>query len=177
MGSTLLWSLHHADPGTDIAVALCFFLQRSTRREFCAYAGEYEGKTVVPVDRYTVRITAAKPASSILFLPKLNRGVQRIHSKARWPQSLSEKVRKGIAASNGPFSVFQRQSGHLAAKGVFPPRRFVFCGLQHVLPSEASPALTSGMEARRGIPLFNYPGCKAPLGRGGHLLFMMVRTS
>jgi len=48
-----------------------FSLQKSANREFCAYAGEYEGMTVEAVDRYTVRIIVKHPVSSILFLPKL----------------------------------------------------------------------------------------------------------
>jgi peptide/nickel transport system substrate-binding protein len=65
----------HAGPQTDAyeltAEDVVFSLRKSARREFCAYAGEYEGLTIVPVDRYTVRITLEKPVSSILFLPKL----------------------------------------------------------------------------------------------------------
>lgn len=48
-----------------------FSLNKSARRETCAYAGEYEGMTVVATDRYTVQISVAEPMSAILFLPKL----------------------------------------------------------------------------------------------------------
>ena len=48
-----------------------FSLKKSARRETCAYAGEYEGMTVIATDRYTVQISVAEPMSAILFLPKL----------------------------------------------------------------------------------------------------------
>jgi peptide/nickel transport system substrate-binding protein len=48
-----------------------FSLRKSSQPEYCAYAGEYEGMTIVPVDRYTVRIVVEKPVSAVLFLPKL----------------------------------------------------------------------------------------------------------
>lgn len=48
-----------------------FSLQKSANPEFCAYAGEYAGMTVVAVDRYTVQIIVDRPLSATLFLPKL----------------------------------------------------------------------------------------------------------
>ena len=39
-----------------------------------------------------------------------------------------------------------------------------FCGTQHVLPSEASAALTSVVEARGRIPFLDYAGFKRLLG-------------
>jgi peptide/nickel transport system substrate-binding protein len=53
------------------AADVVFSLQKSADREFCAYAGEYEGMTAEVVDRYTIRIIVEKPISSILFLPKI----------------------------------------------------------------------------------------------------------
>ena len=65
----------HAGPGVAAheltADDVVFSFQKSADPEFCAYAGEYAGLTVVAVDRYTVRITPDTPLSAILFLPKL----------------------------------------------------------------------------------------------------------
>ena len=65
----------HAGPGVAahelIADDVVFSLQKSADPDFCAYAGEYAGLTVMAVDRYTVRITLDRPLSAILFLPKL----------------------------------------------------------------------------------------------------------
>ena len=61
------------------------------------------------------------------------------------------------APTHSRTSVFQRQAGHLAAKGKFSPHRAVFCGTQHVLPPEASAALASVQEARGCIPFSDYP--------------------
>ncbi|WP_419660703.1 ABC transporter substrate-binding protein [Desulfosarcina variabilis] len=65
----------HAGPGVAAheltADDVVFSLQKSADPDFCAYAGEYAGLTVMAVDRYTVRITLDRPLSAILFLPKL----------------------------------------------------------------------------------------------------------
>ena len=67
--------LFHPGPLTEsyelTAEDVVFSLQKSARKESCAYAGAYQGMTVAAVDRYTVTITLDKPLSSVLFLPKL----------------------------------------------------------------------------------------------------------
>jgi len=64
------------------------------------------------------------------------------------------------ATTHWRFSVFERQSGYLAAKGVFPPRCALFCSTQHVLPPEAPTALTSVLQAWGYTPFSGHPGGK-----------------
>jgi peptide/nickel transport system substrate-binding protein len=65
----------HAGPKTAAyeltAEDVVFSLKKSANPDACAYAGEYEGLTVMAIDRYTVRIIVDKPLSTILFLPRL----------------------------------------------------------------------------------------------------------
>jgi len=82
IGGRQVWTVNlrkgvmfHAGPKTSsyelTADDVVFSLRKSAQREFCAYAGEYEGMRVEAIDRYSVRIILDKPTSSILFLPKL----------------------------------------------------------------------------------------------------------
>lgn len=67
--------MFHAGPDTDAyeltAEDVVYSLHKSANKEFCVYAGEYDGMSFEPVDAYTVKITVDKPVSAILFLPKL----------------------------------------------------------------------------------------------------------
>lgn len=67
--------MFHAGPETAAyeltAEDVVYSLRKSANKDFCAYAGEYDGMAFVPVDPYTVKIIVDKPVSSVLFLPKL----------------------------------------------------------------------------------------------------------
>ncbi|BBO69137.1 diguanylate phosphodiesterase [Desulfosarcina alkanivorans] len=97
----------HAGPQTEAyeltAEDVVFSLRKSASREFCAYAGEYEGMTVVPVDRYTVRITVEKPVSSILFLPKLTNYAGGFIVSKRAIDSMGYEGFKQHPVGTGPF--------------------------------------------------------------------------
>ena len=80
-----------------------FSLQKSARRELCAFAGEYEDMTVVPVDRYTVRISLEKPVSSILFLPKLTNYAGGFIVSKRAIETMGYDRFKRHPVGTGPF--------------------------------------------------------------------------
>ena len=107
--------LFHPGPQTAAyeltADDVAFSLQKSSRREFCAYAGEYKGMTVVPVDRYTVRITVAKPASSILFLPKLTNYAGGFIISKRAFEIMGYDRFKRHPVGTGPFMFSQYTAG------------------------------------------------------------------
>jgi len=67
--------MFHAGPDTPTyeltADDVVYSLQKSAKRDTCAYAGEYAGMQVEKTGRYSIRITLAKPLSPILFLPKI----------------------------------------------------------------------------------------------------------
>jgi peptide/nickel transport system substrate-binding protein len=88
-----------------------FSLQKSARRKFCAYAGEYEGMSVVPVDRYTVRIIVEKPVSSILFLPKLTNYAGGFIVSKRAIETMGYDRFKRHPVGTGPFIFSQYTSG------------------------------------------------------------------
>jgi peptide/nickel transport system substrate-binding protein len=99
--------LFHPGPQTEAyeltAEDVAFSLKKSARREFCAYAGEYEGMTVDPVDRYTVRITVEKPVSSILFLPKLTNYAGGFIVSKRAIETMGYDRFKRHPVGTGPF--------------------------------------------------------------------------
>ncbi|WP_372680358.1 ABC transporter substrate-binding protein [Desulfosarcina sp.] len=107
--------LFHPGPQTAAyeltAEDVAFSLKKSARREFCAYAGEYEGMTVVPVDRYTVRIIVEKPVSSILFLPKLTNYAGGFIVSKRAIEAMGYERFKRHPVGTGPFIFSQYQSG------------------------------------------------------------------
>ena len=90
---------------------VAFSLKKSARREFCAYAGEYEGMTVVPVDRYTVRIIVEKPVSSILFLPKLTNYAGGFIVSKRAIETMGYERFKRHPVGTGPFVFSHYPSG------------------------------------------------------------------
>jgi len=90
---------------------VAFSLTKSARREFCAYAGEYEGMTVVPVDRYTVRIIVEKPVSSILFLPKLTNYAGGFIVSKRAVETMGYERFKRHPVGTGPFIFSQYTAG------------------------------------------------------------------
>ena len=83
-----------------------FSLKKSADPEFCAYAGEYEGLTVVAVDRYTVRIIVDKPLSTILFLPKLTNYAGGFIVSKQAIEAMGVEGFKHHPVGTGPF-VFQ----------------------------------------------------------------------
>ena len=99
--------MFHAGPQTAAyeltAEDVAFSLQKSARREFCAYAGEYEGMTVVPVDRYTVNIIVEKPVSCILFLPKLTNYAGGFIVSKRAIETMGYDRFKQHPVGTGPF--------------------------------------------------------------------------
>jgi peptide/nickel transport system substrate-binding protein len=107
--------LFHHGPQTAAyeltAEDVVFSLQKSADREFCAYAGEYEGITVVPVDRYTVRISVDKPVSSILFLPKLTNYAGGFIVSKRAIETMGYDRFKQHPVGTGPFSFSEYASG------------------------------------------------------------------
>ena len=107
--------LFHPGPQTEAyeltAEDVAFSLQKSARREFCAYAGEYEGMTVIPVDRYTVRIIVEKPVSSILFLPKLTNYAGGFIVSKRAIETMGYDRFKRHPVGTGPFIFSQYTSG------------------------------------------------------------------
>ncbi len=107
--------LFHPGPQTAAyeltAEDVVFSLRKSASREFCAYAGEYEGMTVVPVDRYTVRIIVEKPVSSILFLPKLTNYAGGFIVSKRAIETMGHERFKRHPVGTGPFVFSQYTSG------------------------------------------------------------------
>ncbi len=107
--------MFHAGPQTAAyeltAEDVAFSLQKSARSEFCAYAGEYEGMTVVPVDRYTVHIIVEKPVSSILFLPKLTNYAGGFIVSKRAIETLGYDRFKRHPVGTGPFIFSHYTSG------------------------------------------------------------------
>ncbi len=88
-----------------------FSLQKSARRQTCAYAGEYEGMRVVPVDRYTVRIIVEKPVSAILFLPKLTNYAGGFIVSKRAIETMGYERFKRHPVGTGPFLFSQYTAG------------------------------------------------------------------
>lgn len=103
--------LFHAGPQNAAyemtAEDVVYSLQKSARRESCAYAGEYEGLTMVAVDRYTVQIIAEKPVSAILFLPKLTNYAGGFIVSKSAIQAMGYERFKQHPVGTGPF-VFSR---------------------------------------------------------------------
>lgn len=103
--------LFHAGPQNATyemtAEDVVYSLQKSARRESCAYAGEYEGLTMVAVDRYTVQIIAEKPVSAILFLPKLTNYAGGFIVSKSAIQAMGYERFKQHPVGTGPF-VFSR---------------------------------------------------------------------
>jgi peptide/nickel transport system substrate-binding protein len=103
--------LFHPGPQTEAyemtADDVAYSLQKSARGEFCAYAGEYDGVTAVPVDRYTVRIIVQKPVSSILFLPKLTNYAGGFIVSKRAIETMGYEWFKRHPVGTGPF-IFSR---------------------------------------------------------------------
>jgi peptide/nickel transport system substrate-binding protein len=103
--------LFHSGPQTTsyelTADDVVYSLQKSANKDFCAYAGEYAGLTIEKVDAYTVRITLQKPASPILFLPKLaDYGGGFIVSK-KAIETMGYEQFKAHPVGTGPF-MFER---------------------------------------------------------------------
>jgi peptide/nickel transport system substrate-binding protein len=90
---------------------VAFSLRKSARCESCAYAGEYEGMRVVPVDRYTVRIIMEKPVSSILFLPKLTNYAGGFIVSKRAIETMGYDRFKRHPVGTGPFLFSRYTSG------------------------------------------------------------------
>ena len=107
--------LFHPGPETAAyeltAEDVVFSLQKSAHREYCAYAGEYEGMTVIPVDRYTVRIIVEKPVSSTLFLPKLTNYAGGFIVSKRAIEAMGYDRFKRHPVGTGPFSFSQYTPG------------------------------------------------------------------
>jgi peptide/nickel transport system substrate-binding protein len=80
-----------------------FSLQKSSHPEFCAFAGEYEGMTVVAVDRYTVRLIVDQPVSAILFLPKLTNYAGGFIVSKRAVETMGYDRFKQHPVGTGPF--------------------------------------------------------------------------
>jgi peptide/nickel transport system substrate-binding protein len=100
--------LFHAGPSHDAyeltADDVVFSLKKSARRESCAYAGEYEGMTVVATDRYTVQISVDEPMSAILFLPKLTNYAGGFIVSKRAIETLGYDGFKRHPVGTGPFA-------------------------------------------------------------------------
>ncbi|MFO7716269.1 ABC transporter substrate-binding protein [Desulfosarcina sp.] len=115
-----------------------FSLQKSASREFCAYAGEYEGMSVVPVDRYTVRIIVEKPLSAILFLPKLTNYAGGFIVSRRAIETMGYDRFKQHPVGTGPFMFSHYTSGgnlFLKAHGSYFRGRPLLDGVQfHFMP-------------------------------------------
>lgn len=88
-----------------------FSLQKSANCDFCAYSGEYEGMTVVPVDRYTVRIIVEEPVSAILFLPKLTNYAGGFIVSKRAIETMGYEQFKRHPVGTGPFVFSAYQPG------------------------------------------------------------------
>ena len=107
--------LFHPGPKTAAyeltAEDVVFSLQKSANCDFCASAGEYEGMTVLQVDRYTVRIIVAKPVSSILFLPKLTNYAGGFIVSKRAIEAMGYDRFKRHPVGTGPFIFSQYTPG------------------------------------------------------------------
>jgi peptide/nickel transport system substrate-binding protein len=127
-----------------------FSLQKSARPEFCAYAGEYEGMTVIPVDRYTVRIMVDKPVSSILFLPKLTNYAGGFIVSKRAVEAMGYARFKQHPVGTGPFLFSRYTPGGklvLTAHDLFFRGRPLLDGIEfHFVPEidVREAALTAG---------------------------------
>ena len=88
-----------------------FSLQKSASHEHCAYAGEYEDMTVVPVDRYALRIIVDNPISAILFLPKLTNYAGGFIVSKRAIEAMGYDRFKQHPIGTGPFVFSQYVPG------------------------------------------------------------------
>lgn len=99
--------MFHSSPNTPAyeltADDVVFSLKKSADEKFSAYAGAYSGMTVEKISTYSVRITLEKPASPILFLPKLTNYAGGFIVSKKAIESMGYDGFKAHPIGTGPF--------------------------------------------------------------------------
>ena len=88
-----------------------FSLQKAANKKFCAYAGAYQGMTIVAADRYTVVIKLDKPLSSVLLLPKLTNYAGGFIVSKRAIEAMGYDRYKQHPVGTGPFLFSRHKPG------------------------------------------------------------------
>ena len=111
--------LFHAGPKTPAyeltSADVVYSFRKSADKQFCAYAGDYDGMRFVAVDRYTLTIIVENPTSATLFLPKLTNYAGGFIVSKRALEAAGEKVYKTHPVGTGPFCF----NGHNPGKKLF----------------------------------------------------------
>lgn len=107
--------LFHAAPGLPAheltADDVIYSLEKSSDKQFCAYAGAYAGMTYKIIDDYSLEIILETPASPVMFFPKLtNYGGGFIVSKSAI-ETLGYEGFKAHPVGTGPFQFFSHDPG------------------------------------------------------------------
>lgn len=107
--------MFHSSPNTPAyeltADDVVFSLKKSADEKFSAYAGAYSGMTVEKNSTYSVRITLEKPASPILFLPKLTNYAGGFIVSKKAIESTGYDSFKAHPIGTGPFMFASYEPG------------------------------------------------------------------